>query len=98
MTTKQVDTKRIKRYKTLKRRVLKKFPDAILHMDDDGKFYIADGKGFHIIPEEYVVPNARDVITAWENTEFMVKVDTMLDKNRRRFSDEKVARRFFNKE
>lgn len=87
---------RIKNFKKLKRRFAKKYPGVHTKKDEYGLFYVADGNGYRLIPDEYTVPNVKTVLEAWENVEFMLKVDTMLEKNRKRFSDEKVMRKYHN--
>ena len=57
--------KRRKEFQKIKKRVLKKFPNATTQGTVDGRFYISDGLG-GVVGEEYMLPPAKTVWDAWE--------------------------------
>jgi len=57
---------RRKMFQKIKRRVLKKYPNATTKTNNDGRFYLTDGYG-SVIGEEYMLPPAKSVWDAWEN-------------------------------
>ena len=57
---------RRKAFQKIKRRVLKRYPNATTRTNSDGRFYLTDGYG-NVIGEEYMLPPAKSVWDAWEN-------------------------------
>ena len=57
---------RRKAFQKIKRRVLKRYPNATTKTNSDGRFYLTDGYG-NVIGEEYMLPPAKSVWDAWEN-------------------------------
>ena len=57
--------KRQKEFQKIKKRVLKKYPNAATRGTTDGKFYISDGYG-GVVGEDYMLPPAKCVWDAWE--------------------------------
>jgi len=58
--------KRRKAFQKIKKRVLKRYPNASTKTNSDGRFYLTDGFG-GVIGEEYMLPPAKSVWDAWEN-------------------------------
>ena len=58
--------KRRKAFQKIKKKVLKRYPNASTHTNSDGKFYLTDGFG-DVIGEEYMLPPTKSVWDAWEN-------------------------------
>ena len=58
--------KRRKEFQKIKKKVLKKFPNATTQANSEGKYYLSDGFGGRI-GEEYMLPPAKTVWEAWEH-------------------------------
>ena len=58
--------KRQKEFQKIKKKVLKRYPNASTRANIDGKFYITDGYG-GVVGEDYMLPPATRVWDAWEN-------------------------------
>ena len=58
--------KRQKEFQKIKKRVLKRFPNAKTQANSDGRFYLTDGYG-GVVGEDYMLPPAKTVWDAWEH-------------------------------
>jgi len=58
--------KRQKEFQKIKKKVLKKYPNASTRADSEGKFYLSDGFGGRV-GEEYMLPPTKTVWQAWEH-------------------------------
>jgi hypothetical protein len=58
--------KRRKEFQKIKRKVLKKYPNATTRANTDGTFYLSDGYG-GVIGEDYMLPPTKSVWMAWEH-------------------------------
>ncbi len=52
------------KFKKLKRKVLKKYPNASTQRSSDGKYFVSDGTGNALLTE-YMIPNQKSVGEAW---------------------------------
>jgi len=53
-----------KKFQTLKRKVLKAFPNAKTHITKDGLYCVSDGEG-GIVGSELLIPSQPSVMKAW---------------------------------
>ena len=83
--------KRQKEFQKIKKRVLKRFPNATTRGTLDGKFYISDGYG-GVVGEDYMLPPAKCVWDAWEFAlQYGIKLHQNLQRTHPlRFSGDKV--------
>lgn len=76
---------------TVKKKVLKHYPNARTIYDEKEKSYhIVDKHGNRILTEEYYMPTADTVRKAWEQIERILFVENMMEKSFNAFSDEKL--------
>jgi hypothetical protein len=75
----------IKKFKSLKKRVLKKYPNAKTQMRNGG-YYISDGEG-SFIGEEFMIPPQASVQMAW----FWANESSKLKQNLRRTHPDKTG-------
>lgn len=59
----QTDTKKI--FNRLKKKVLKKFPNAKTQVTNSGQYYVSDGMGGYI-GDDFMIPPQSNVIDAWK--------------------------------
>ena len=52
------------KFKRLKNKVLKKYPNASTQQTSDGKFFVSDGVGNEVMTE-YMIPTQNTVAAAW---------------------------------
>ena len=57
--------RRRKEFQKIKKKVLKKYPNASTRANSDGKFYITDGYG-GVVGQDYMLPPSACVWDAWE--------------------------------
>ena len=57
---------RRKAFQKIKKKVLKRYPNASTQRNSDGKYYLTDGFG-NAVGEEYMLPPAKTVWLAWEH-------------------------------
>jgi len=57
--------KRRKEFQKIKKKVLKRYPNASTQANSDGRFYLTDGFG-GVVGEDYMLPATRHVWDAWE--------------------------------
>ena len=57
--------KRRKEFQKIKKKVLKRYPNASTQANTDGKFYLTDGVG-GVVGADYMLPATRCVWDAWE--------------------------------
>jgi hypothetical protein len=84
--------KRIIEFRKLKKKILKIFPDAKTEVIGD-TYYVSDGNGRRLIPEYLMIPNSGCVYDAWFHAVKGIWYHGILERNRRRFSDEKVMKK-----
>ena len=58
---------------------------------DTGDFYIVDGNGFRVLQEEYKMDCSK-VFDTWEKTYDLLKTKDIIDRNNRKFSDERILK------
>ena len=88
---KQKEKKEFKqRFMKYKNYALKKFPEARLEMNLEGKFYVVDERGARILRDEYYMPEAETPFQAWKNTHDILWSKNIVDRNNRKFSDERI--------
>lgn len=76
---------------TVKKKVIKRYPNAKTMYDDNEKSYhIVDKYSNRILTEEYYMPPATTVRKAWEQIERILFVENMMEKSFNAFSDEKM--------
>ena len=79
-------------FQKIKKKVLKKFPDAKTQTDSNGNFYVIDKVGYKIIPEYLMIPNNDDVFGAWKNVAHALWTHHLLKRNKKKFSKENEAK------
>lgn len=85
--------KDLKDYKTI---VLKKYPSAVLKTYNN-TFYITDGNGNKIIPEEFYVNNSDTIYQAWKNAAISISIKPTIDRNTYKFCDDKIYESYAKK-
>lgn len=80
------------KFKQVKRVVQKQYPNATTAVDLDGRFYVADENGYRILRDMNLYPSQRDVYTAWIMVQQVTKIETIMNRNNQRFSDEKICK------
>jgi hypothetical protein len=68
-----------KKFQTLKRKVLKAFPNAKTHMTKDGLYYVSNGDG-GIVGEELLIPAQPNVMNAWYWAAESVKIEKNIER------------------
>jgi hypothetical protein len=81
------------KFRKIKKKIQKVFPDATTITDSNGKYYISNGSGRRLIPEYLMIPNSKSVYGAWLNAERGLWYHHLLERNRLKFSDEKVMKK-----
>lgn len=89
---------KLKEFQKIKNKVCKKFPDAHTEKDKCGKFFVANSNGGHVISHDYYVPNSNTVYDAWSITYDIIKIDIMMEKNKKSFSDENIFKKLIHQE
>ena len=84
--------KRILAFRKLQRKIRKLFPDAKTEMVGDS-YYVSNGHGRRLIPEYLMIPNSKSVYDAWIHAEKGMWYHKLLERNKRKFSDEKVMKK-----
>lgn len=80
-----------KKFQSLKRKVIKKYPNAKTQMRDGG-YYVSDGEGT-TIGEEFMIPPQTSVQMAW----YWANESTKLEQNLRRTHPDKTGMNFNEK-
>ena len=62
--------RRRKEFQKIKKKVLKRYPNATTRVNSDGRFYITDGHG-GVIGEDYMLPPAKCV---WDALQYGIKL------------------------
>src|SRR5210317_319548 len=70
----QIDNKK---FKSLKRRVLKKYPNATTQLNSSGLYYVSDGMGSTIC-SDFMIPPQTSVQMAWHWANECVKLEQNL--------------------
>jgi hypothetical protein len=68
-----------KKFQSLKRKVLKAFPNAKTHMTKDGQYYVSNGEG-GIIGSEHLIPAQSNVMNAWYWAAESVKIERNIER------------------
>jgi hypothetical protein len=63
MMKKEITPKTI--LKKFQNKVYKKFPDAKTQLNNEGKYYVSDGKG-SVVGDELLLPAQSNVVDAWK--------------------------------
>lgn len=71
-----IDTKK---FKSLKRKVLKKYPNASTRIASDGKYYVVTGNGGSI-GSDFMIPNQDSVALAWYWASRSIQLKQNLDR------------------
>ena len=70
--------------------IFEHFPESVLSMNQEGKFYIVDNRGARILRDEYCIPDSQTPLLAWKETHDMLWSKNIVDRNNRKFSDERI--------
>jgi len=89
----QIDTKK---FKSFKRKVLKKYPQAKTQMNSSGEFYISDGFGSKV-GDEFMIPPQKDVAMAWYWASRTVQLEQNLNRTHPMRSDMNFDEKKFNR-
>ena len=81
---------RQKKFLKYKKYVCKKFPDATLKITSDKTFYIVDTTGRRVLQDEYNIPDCETPYITWEKTYNLLWSKQIVDRNNRKFNDERV--------
>jgi|TARA_Y100000310_G_C20453268_1_gene701806 hypothetical protein len=84
---------RIVKLKKLKKKIQKAFPKATIVVDASSNYYVSDGEGKRLIPNYLMIPNSKSVYDAWVHAEMGLWYHHLMERNRLRFSDEKVMKK-----
>jgi len=68
-----------KQFKSYKRKVLKKYPNAKTQVNSSGLYYVSNGEG-SIIGEEFMLPHQESVKLAWYWASRSVQLKQNLDR------------------
>lgn len=68
-----------KKFKSIKRRVLKKYPNATTQVNSNGEYFVSDGQG-STIGSDFMIPPQSSVQMAW----YWANESTKLEQNLRR--------------
>ena len=79
----------LKQFNKYKDYILKKYPNSSLKIFE-GRFYVADATGARILRDEYNFPDSDSAYGAWKNTYDMLWSKHIVDRNNRKFSDERI--------
>lgn len=63
-----------KKFKLMKKRVLKVYPKATTQMTNDGMYYVSTGTD-ECIMSEYMIPPQKDVYNAWSVLNDTIKIN-----------------------
>jgi hypothetical protein len=81
------------KFRKLKKKIQKVFPNARIVAANRGEYYVSNGAGRRLIPEYLMIPNSKNVFDAWLHAEKGLWYHNILERNRRRFSDEKIMKK-----
>ena len=81
------------KFRKLKKKIQKVFPNAKIVAITKGEYYVSDGTGRRLIPEYLMIPNSKNVYDAWFHAERGLWYHHLLERNKRKFSDEKVMKK-----
>jgi len=90
----KTDNKKI--FNRLKKRILKKFPNAKTQITKEGKYYISDGVGGRI-GEDFMIPPQKSVIEAWTWAAESVKLQQNLNRTHPLKYDMEIDEKKFNR-
>ena len=68
-----------KKFKSIKRRVLKKYPNAKTQVNSNGEYFVSDGRG-STVGSDFMIPPQSSVQMAW----YWANESTKLEQNLRR--------------
>lgn len=82
------------KFKRLKNKVLKKFPNASTRRTIDGKYYVSDGEG-NSLTTDYMIPPQHNVSMAWYWLAETMKVDQNIQRtNPNKMSSDEFEKKF----
>lgn len=81
-----------KKFQSLKRRVLKKYPNATTQVNSQGQYFVSDGCG-STIGSDFMIPPQATVQMAW----YWANESTKLEQNLRRTHPERTGMDFDEK-
>ena len=82
------------KFKRIKNKVLKKFPNALTKMTSGGKFFVSDGEG-NSLTSEYMIPTQSSVSMAWFWLSEIIRIDKNIQRtNPNRLSSADFEKRF----
>lgn len=64
---------------TVIKRVVSKYPNAILQRDEEGNFFVDNGKGTDLL-EEFFLPHQDDPDQAWRLAEMSIKTTKLFNR------------------
>jgi hypothetical protein len=79
-----------------KKIVLKKYPLASVKMYNE-TFYVTDGNGNKVIPDDFYVNNSKSIYLAWKNAAIAVEIKPTIDRNTYKFCDDKIYESYSKK-
>lgn len=90
----------LKKFNHYKKRVQRIYPGATTKMYLDKnvrKFYIVDKNGYRILNNEYYIRDSLTVFLAWKNTAEMIWNKKIIDRNNRKFDEDKMWQNLIKK-
>jgi len=82
----------LKQFKKSKKYVLNIYPNSVLKITINQKYYLEDENGFRILREEYCIPDCNTPFDAWNKTHRVLWSKHIVDRNNKKFSDERIIR------
>ena len=84
----------IAKFKRLKKKILKKFPNALTKMTRGGLYYVSDGEG-NSLTSEYMIPAQSTVALAWHWLGEIIRIDKNIQRtNPKRLSTTDFEKKF----
>jgi hypothetical protein len=84
----------IAKFKRLKKKILKKFPNALTKMNRGGLYYVSDGEG-NALTSEYMIPAQPTVALAWHWLGEIIRIDKNIQRtNPNRLSTTDFEKKF----
>ena len=74
------------KFERVKRKVQKYYPNAKTSMDLFKKFFVVDGNGYRIIPDDFKIENQKTVFEAWKTTWMFIVRDNIVRTNTEKFN------------
>jgi|TARA_R110001606_G_scaffold397765_1_gene575167 hypothetical protein len=84
----------IAKFKRLKKKILKKFPNALTKRTSGGLYYVSDGEG-NALTSEYMIPAQSTVALAWHWLGEIIRIDKNIQRtNPNRLSTTDFEKKF----